>query len=161
MQIEILNNFLGDNKVEIDTDSEEGKAKVAELFQNLLKSGTAIFLERADQTYRITGYDQATDSLKVTVPVPARAPALPAAPEAVIGVSRQLTNGASCRCQRCEGCKNALSERSRTGICSACQQNKHGGRKLESHRGRHRVVSARPRPQRGDRVTAVAPRAGG
>lgn len=121
MLIEILNNFLGDNKVEIDTDSEEGKQKVAELFMKLLKSGTAIFLERATETYRVTGYDQATDSLKVMVPVPPRLPlALPPAPEEVVAAAS-------------------------------------GPRP----RGRNRAVHAKPRSQRGDRVTAVAPRSGG
>jgi hypothetical protein len=165
MRIDVLNNFLGDNPIEIDPDTEDGKQKIAELFMKLLKSGTAIHLERADKTYRVTGYDQETDTIKVMVPIPPRLPlalplALPPGPEetAIVAAPRFP---AACRCERCEGCKNVVGPRSRMGICSACQQGKHGGRKLEAHRGRNRVVSARPRHQRGDRVTAVAPRAGG
>jgi hypothetical protein len=135
MELEILNNFLGDNKVELDTDTDEGKKKIVEMFHNLLRAGTAIFLERADKTYRVTGWDAATDSLKVDVPI-----------------SQPKEGGRPCACQKCESCANNVAERSRTGICSACQQGKHGGRKI--------TVSARPRKYR-DRVTAVAPRAGG
>lgn len=135
MQIEVLNNFTGDNKVEIDTDSEDGRKKIVEMFTGMLRSGTAIFLERATETYRVTGYDPATDSLKVQVPIPV------------------VADGKPCACAKCEHCKNNVRESSRTGICTACQQGKHGGRKIE--------VNARPRHKRGDRVTAVAPRAGG
>ena len=134
MEVEILNNFTGDNLVEIDTDSEDGKKKVAELFGSLLRSGTAIFLERAGDTYRVTGYDPATDALKVQVPV-------------------AQPTGKPCGCEKCEKCPNSVREQSRTGKCSACQQGRHGGRVLEK--------SAKPRRHRGDRVTAVAPRAGG
>ena len=135
MQIEVLNNFTGDNKVEIETDTDDGKKKLAEMFGPMLKAGTAIFLERAGETYRVTGYDPNTDSLKVEVPV------------------AQPAEGKPCSCQKCESCKNTVREQTRTGICSACQQGRHGGRKL--------AVRARPRHYKGDRVTAVAPRAGG
>lgn len=134
MELEILNNFTGDNKIELDADSEDGKKKIVELFNGLMRSGTAIFLERATETFRVTGYDPNTDKLLVEVPLP-------------------VVQGKPCACHKCDGCKNNVREASRTGICSACQQGKHGGRKL--------VVAARPRRERGDRVTAVAPRAGG
>jgi hypothetical protein len=136
MQVEILNNFLGDNLVSFDTDTDEGKQKVVELFHNLLRAGTAIFLERAEQTYRVTGFDPITDSLKVEVLIP-----------------QPKEGGRPCECKKCAGCANSIADRSRTGICSACQQGKHGGKKL--------IVAAKPRRERGDRVTAVGPRAGG
>jgi len=71
MKIEWLHVLKGDNKIEIDTDTEEGRKKVAELFQIQIKAGTAIFLERAGETYRVTGYDPATDKLTVQVPTAA------------------------------------------------------------------------------------------
>jgi len=163
LTLEILNNFTGDSKIEVDTDTEEGRQQVTELFMKLLKSGTAIFLERSDKTFRVTGFDPATDTLKVMVPIPPRLPlALPPGPEeTAVVVSPQFP--AACRCGRCHGCKNVVGPRSRLGICSACQQGRHGGEvKPRPRNGRHnRVVSAKPRHQRGDRVTAVAPRAGG
>lgn len=159
--LEVLNNFLGHNPIEIDTDSEEGKAKIAELFMKMLKSGTAIFLERANETYRVTGFDAATDSLKVMVPIPVKA-LPPATVEAeVIGAPRQLAEGISiCACTRCT-CSNEVQPTSRTGMCSYCQQGRHGVKQKPVRERKRRFVHAKPRPHRGDRVSAVAPRAGG
>lgn len=67
LRLTCLNNFLGDREQELDTSTEEGRAKAAELMQKLLRAGTAIFLERADKTYRVTGYDPGTDRLLVKV----------------------------------------------------------------------------------------------
>jgi molybdopterin converting factor small subunit len=68
MKMEFPHVQKGDKKIEIDTDTEEGKQKVVELFHELLRSGTAIFLERADgETRRVTGYDPATDKLNIQV----------------------------------------------------------------------------------------------
>lgn len=165
LDLEVLNNFTGDNKVELDTETEEGKQKVIELFKNLLHAGSAIFLERPGaqgvETYRVTGFDPATDSLKVEVPLRPR-PSSPteAAPETETVAA---ASPSACQCKRCEGCPNILKPTSKTGVCTACQQNKHGGTKLSlaEWRSRTRTVHARPRAQRGDRVTAVGPRAGG
>lgn len=145
MILEVLNNFTGDNKVELDTDTPEGREKVKEEFAKLLKSGTAIFLERADRTYRITGYDPTADTLKVEVPVePERQPEAAAS-------SPNRRERFPCKCEKCEACPNTYAK-SKYGICSPCQQGKHGGRKI--------VVAVKPKDSR-DRVTAVAPRAGG
>ena len=146
MVLEVLNNFTGDSKIELDTSTPEGRAKVKEEFQKLLRAGTAIFLERADKTYRITGYDPETDSLKVDLPAePVHAP------EAAETAASRLERF-PCKCPKCEDCPNTYAK-SKYGICSPCQQGKHGGRKIET--------TAKPRAERGDRVTAVAPRAGG
>lgn len=73
MQIQILNSFKGDDVKDISTDTEEGRAKAAKLLAELLKSGSAVFLEREidgeTRTYRVTGYDPATDSLNITIPL--------------------------------------------------------------------------------------------
>lgn len=66
MLIQVLNSFHGDKKKDFDTTTEEGRAQASKLFQELLRSGSAIFLERDDEegkrrTYRVTGYQPETD----------------------------------------------------------------------------------------------------
>ena len=68
MKLSILHSFLGDNEMDFDTSTEEGRAKLSEILNKLLRSGTAIFLERADKTYRVTGWDPNTDKLLVQNP---------------------------------------------------------------------------------------------
>jgi hypothetical protein len=72
MEIEFLNCHRGEHLVQFDTDTPEGRAKLAEEFQRLVKCGTGIFLERAGkegpETLRVTGYDPATDTLHVEMP---------------------------------------------------------------------------------------------
>lgn len=68
MELSILHSFLGDKAIDFDTESPEGRQKLAEALNKLLRSGTAIFLERADKTYRVTGWDPATDKLLVQNP---------------------------------------------------------------------------------------------
>lgn len=72
MQIEFLNCHRGEHLVQFDTDTPEGRAKLAEEFERLVKCGTGIFLERAGkegtETLRVTGYDPATDKLLVKIP---------------------------------------------------------------------------------------------
>jgi len=69
MQISILNSFHGDKEKDIDTSTEEGRAKAAKLVGELLRSGSAVFLEREvngeTYTYRVTGYDQKTNKLMI------------------------------------------------------------------------------------------------
>jgi hypothetical protein len=69
MRISILNNFAGDKDKEVNTSTDEGRAQAAKLMDELLKSGSAIFLEREidgeTKTYRGTGYDPATDKVIV------------------------------------------------------------------------------------------------
>jgi hypothetical protein len=69
MKISILNNFHGDKDNDIDTSTEEGKAKAAKLVDELLRSGSALFIEREvdgeTKTYRVTGYDPQTDRLTI------------------------------------------------------------------------------------------------
>jgi hypothetical protein len=72
MQIEFLNVHRGEHLVNFDTDTPEGRAKLAEEFQRLVKCGTSIFLERAGKegtdTLRVTGYDPGTDKIVVEEP---------------------------------------------------------------------------------------------
>ena len=95
MNLSILHSFMGDNEIEFDTTTEEGRKRIGEVLNKLLKAGTAIFLERADKTYRVTGWDPATDQLVIQAPgrwptgearhaIPEKsAPQLPAAAESL------------------------------------------------------------------------------
>lgn len=69
MNIQILNSFSGDNNKEIDTSTEDGRASVKKLVDELLRSGSAVFLEKEvngeTYTYRVTGYDPASDKLTI------------------------------------------------------------------------------------------------
>lgn len=68
MQLSILHSFLGDKVVDFDTETPEGRKKLSETLNKLLRSGTAIFLERAEKTYRVTGWDPETDKLVIQPP---------------------------------------------------------------------------------------------
>jgi hypothetical protein len=70
MLIQVLNSFHGDKEKDFDTTTEEGRAKASKFFEELLRSGSAIFLERDDEkgkrtTYRVTGYQPETDRVIV------------------------------------------------------------------------------------------------
>ena len=66
MEIEILHNVHGDKKKVFDTSTEHGRQQAAVTINKLMKSGTAIFLERkGGKTYRVKGYDAAKDMLIV------------------------------------------------------------------------------------------------
>lgn len=69
MKISILNSFAGDREKDIDTSTDDGRASAAKLMNELLRSGSAVFLEREvdgeTKTYRVTGYDPATDKLTI------------------------------------------------------------------------------------------------
>jgi hypothetical protein len=69
MKIQILNSFHGDDTKDIDTSTDDGRASAAKLMNELLRSGSAVFLEREvdgeTKTYRVTGYDPATDKLTI------------------------------------------------------------------------------------------------
>ena len=65
MDIEILHNLRGDKKRQFDTASEKGRQEMAVTLNRMMKSGTAIFLERGKKTYRVKKYDPKTDILLV------------------------------------------------------------------------------------------------
>ena len=71
MKIEILNAFSGDDKTEIDTSKDEGRAQAAKLVDELLRSGSAVFLEREVDgqivTHRVTGYDPVANKLTIRI----------------------------------------------------------------------------------------------
>jgi hypothetical protein len=70
-RIEILNSFSGDDKSEIDTSTEGGRAEAAKLVADLLRSGSAVFLERevdgVTLTHRVTGYDPVANKLTIRI----------------------------------------------------------------------------------------------
>jgi hypothetical protein len=78
MQIQLLNSFRGDDIRDIDTSTDEGKGTAAKLISDLIRSGSALFLEKEigdkTYTYRVSGYDAKTDKIKLTLvpgdPVP-------------------------------------------------------------------------------------------
>lgn len=74
MELEILNNFRGDKVKEIDTSTEAGRKQAEAVLKQLLRAGSAVYLERVDRTYRVTGYDPGTDRLRVAVLPPGRRP---------------------------------------------------------------------------------------
>jgi len=67
--IEILNSFSGDDKHEIDTEKDDGRVQAAKLVDDLIRSGSAVFLEREvngeTYTYRVTGYDPVANKLTI------------------------------------------------------------------------------------------------
>lgn len=69
MQIEILNSLTGDDKEEIDTSQAEGRAQAAKLVGELIRSGSAVFLEKKingeTYTYRVTAYNPDTNKLTI------------------------------------------------------------------------------------------------
>jgi hypothetical protein len=69
MNIQILNSFSGDDNSEIDTTNEDGRKQAAKLVGDLIKSGSAVFLEReigdVTHTYRVLGYDPVTNKLMI------------------------------------------------------------------------------------------------
>lgn len=71
MRIEILNSFSGDDQSEIDTSKEAGRAEAAKLVADLLRSGSAVFLERevdgVTLTHRVTGYDPVENKLTIRI----------------------------------------------------------------------------------------------
>jgi hypothetical protein len=69
MEMEILHTMRGDKKKKFDTATEAGRKEAKALIDKLLKSGTAIFLERKKKTMRLKGYDPTTDSLIVEAEV--------------------------------------------------------------------------------------------
>jgi hypothetical protein len=72
-EIQILNSFRGDDIKAIDTSTDDGREQAAKLLAELIKSGSAVFLEREidgeTRTYRVTGYDPATDRINITLPL--------------------------------------------------------------------------------------------
>ena len=69
MKISILNSFSGDDEKDIDTSSDDGRSSAKKLVDELIRSGSAVFLEKEvngeTYTYRVTGYDPASDKLTI------------------------------------------------------------------------------------------------
>ena len=69
MKISLLNNFHGDQGKEFETSSPEGRAQAAKMVDELLRSGSAVFLEREvngeTHTYAVTKYDPETNKLTI------------------------------------------------------------------------------------------------
>lgn len=71
MRLQILNSFKGDDVRDIDTSTDEGRGTAAKMVADLLKTGSALFLEKMvngkTYTYRVTGYDAERDKIKLTL----------------------------------------------------------------------------------------------
>ena len=70
MQIEYLHVNRGENIVTFDTDTDEGRKKLADEFSRMVRSGTPVMLELGGpggETYRIQRYDPAKDRLHIAV----------------------------------------------------------------------------------------------
>ena len=70
MQIEYLHVNRGENIVTFDTDTDEGRKKLANEFSRMVRSGTPVMLELGGpggETYRIQRYDPAKDRLHIAV----------------------------------------------------------------------------------------------
>ncbi len=69
LEVQILNSFSGDDKSEIETSSSDGREQAAKLVNELLRSGSAVFLEKeingVTHTYRVKGYDPETNKLTI------------------------------------------------------------------------------------------------
>jgi hypothetical protein len=65
MDIEILHNLRGDKRKKVDTKTKEGRDSAAALIKKLTEQGSALFLERGKNVYRIKGYDAKKDKLIV------------------------------------------------------------------------------------------------
>ena len=69
MKIQILNSFKGDDVREIATETQQGRGTAAKMIADLLKTGSALFLERdvngKTYTYRVIGYDEVRDKIKL------------------------------------------------------------------------------------------------
>lgn len=85
MRLEILNNFSGDDKHDIDTSTYEGRAQASKIVGELIKSGSAVFLEREvngqTYTYRVTNYDAEKNKLTIRLDAPVEDAAIEVAPE--------------------------------------------------------------------------------
>jgi len=66
-ELEVLHTQFGDKKRSYDTTTEKGRQSAALFINKLMKSGTAILLERGKKTYYVKGYDAEKDVLIVTV----------------------------------------------------------------------------------------------
>jgi hypothetical protein len=68
MEVELLHIHHGDKKKHIDTTRPEGRNEVDKLLKNLCAQKCAVFLERGKKSYRVVGYDKASDQLIVENP---------------------------------------------------------------------------------------------
>lgn len=65
VEMDVLHSLHGDKKRKFDTTTEEGRAETEKNITKMIRSGTAIFLERGKKTYRITAYDAKKDRFVV------------------------------------------------------------------------------------------------
>lgn len=67
MELEMLHALQGDKTKNFDTDTPEGRENTAKFFTQMLKEGTAVFLERGKKTYRVTGFNPKRNRVMVRV----------------------------------------------------------------------------------------------
>jgi hypothetical protein len=152
MQIDYLHVNRGENPVTFDTDTEEGRKKLVEEFQRLLRSGTPVMLELGGpggETYRIQRYDPEKDKLHVAVTETQEAP-----PESEPVDEKELgvTVPDSSVPEELKGRVAAVGEQ----LIATTQ--KMWGKKMRKMQKRYRVVAVNPTS---GTVVAVAPVSGG
>jgi len=65
LELEILHTFEGDRKKKIDTTTEKGRKEAQATIKKLMARGTALFVTRGKETYRVKDYDPRHDALLV------------------------------------------------------------------------------------------------
>lgn len=165
MQIEYLHVNRGENIVTFDTDTDEGRKKLADEFSRMVRSGTPVMLELGGpggETYRIQRYDPAKDKLHVQV-----TPEQPAPPESE-PVGEDWEEEAERPPAKGEGpgitepdssVPDELKERvAKVGDELTVDEKKKWGKKTRTMHRRYRVVAVNPNS---GTVVAVAPVSGG
>jgi len=67
LNFEILHNLRGDKRKKVDTKTKEGRETAAALIKKLTSQGSALFLERGKNVYRVKSYDEKKDKLIVEI----------------------------------------------------------------------------------------------
>ena len=81
MELEMLHVVKGDKKKNLDTLTEKGRKETAVLINKMIREGTAVFLEVGKKAYRVTGYDDKKNRLKVRVESKTRAKEVGVSPD--------------------------------------------------------------------------------
>jgi len=169
MQIEYLHINRGENIVTFDTDTDEGRKKLADEFARMVRSGTPVMLELGGpggETYRIQRYDPAKDKLHVQV-----TPEQPAPPEsepvdegweeeeeAVAAVPPENREGPGIT-EPDSSVPEELKDRvAKVGDELTVDEKRKWGKRMVTRHRRYRVVAVNPNS---GTVVAVAPVSGG
>ncbi len=67
MELQVLHTTIGDRKKKLDTSTEAGRKEAEKAIAQMIRKGTAIFLETQANTYRVIGYDPKRDVVLVKI----------------------------------------------------------------------------------------------